>query len=100
MLSMRCVVINRAERALAAAASNVVQLILVHFPAQRVAVDTEDFCGAGLITIKPFENASDELLLEFRQRFFEQNASLDHRAYQRFQLLFHFSMLQNGVPWG
>jgi hypothetical protein len=81
---------------LAAAASYVVEFVLVDFPAQCIAVDPEDFCGAGLISVKTFQNASYEFLFEFCERFFEEYASLDHRVDKRFQLLFHFSMLQNG----
>jgi hypothetical protein len=63
------------------AAADMVQLVLIHFSAKRVAVYSEDFCGAGLVSVEPLENAPNELFLELRQRFFEQNASLDHRAH-------------------
>ena len=98
LICLRIHLMANAEEISAAAASNVVQLVLVHFSAERVAVYSEDFRGARLISIELFENAADELLLELRQRFFEQNAPLDHRAHQRFQLLFHFSMLRNRLP--
>ena len=72
-----------------------VQLVFVHFSAQGVPVYSEDFRGARLITVELFENATNELLLELRKGFFKQDSPLDHRPYQRFQLLFHVSMLRN-----
>lgn len=78
------------------AAADMVQLVLIHFSAKRVAVYSEDLRGAGLVSVESLENAPNELFLELRQRFFEENASLDHRAHQRLQLLFHFSVLRNG----
>ena len=85
---------------LSAAATNLIQLVLVHFSAKRVAVYSEDFCGAGLVPVESLENAPYELFLELRQRFFEQDTSLDHRAHQRLQLLFHFSVLRRGARRG
>jgi hypothetical protein len=48
------------------AAANLVQLVLVHFSAKGVAVYSEDFRGAGLVSVESLQNAPNELFLELR----------------------------------
>jgi hypothetical protein len=81
------------------AATDVIKLILVHFPAEGVAVDSKRLGGAGLVASRFLQRAPDKLLLEFRDSFFEKNAALDHHANQRFQLLFHVCMLREAALW-
>src|SRR5277367_6693698 len=83
------------RRARLAAAEWVVEVVLRHFAAERVAVDAERFGGAALIAAGMFQHAANEFFLELSQGLFEQNAALDHHAYQRIQLLFHVCMLRN-----
>ncbi len=80
---------GRRSRVLGAVTSAVVQLVFVHFAAKGVAVDSQRFGGARLVSVQPFQHAFDKFFLEFCNRFFEQNPALDHHSYQRFQLIFH-----------
>jgi len=73
----------------AAAVCPVVELVLIHFAAERVAMDAQDFRGARLISVEPLEHAPDEFLLKLGDGFFEQDSALDHRSDQRFELIFH-----------
>ena len=75
--------------ALAAAVGSCVDFVFVHFAAQGVAVDAEDFCGAGLIAVGALEGALDEFLFEFVDGFAEQDAALDHLTDEGFELFFH-----------
>jgi hypothetical protein len=75
--------------------TNVIQLILADFAAESVSVDSEGFGSAGLISVKAFQHTLDEFFFEFRNRFFEQDAPLNHHSYQRFQLIFHDCTLRS-----
>jgi len=72
-----------------AAAADAFKFVLVHFPAQRVAVNSELFSCAGLVSVGALQHAADEFLFKFRDRFLEQNSTLDHHSDQRFELVFH-----------
>jgi hypothetical protein len=63
--------------------------------AEGIAMNSQDLRGAALIAAGVFQNTPDELLLELRHGFFEQDAALDHHSDQRIQLLFHVCMLRN-----
>jgi len=65
-----------------------IELVLAHFPAERIAVDSQDFRGARLVPVQSFEHTLDEFLLKLRYSFFEQNSTINHHADQRFQLIF------------
>src|ERR1700690_4128802 len=65
------------------------KLVGVYFPAQCVAMNPQDFCGARLISVQALQNALDELLLEFRHSLIEQDAAVNHHSDQGFQLFFH-----------
>lgn len=88
-----------------AAATDVVELIHADLAAECVAVNSEDFGGAGLVAVEAFEDPPDEFFFEFGYGFFEQDTALDHHAYERFQLLFHARTLRSDTtgagtfPW-
>jgi hypothetical protein len=63
--------------------------IFAYFTAQGVAVNSQEFCGAGLIAVGALEGALDEFLLKLNHSFFEQYAALDHLPNKRFQLFLH-----------
>jgi hypothetical protein len=77
-------------------------MVLSDFAAQRVAVNSKNFGGTALVPLGVFQNAFDELFLEFGERFFEQDPAIHHHSDQRFQLLFHCARsakpLGNGIP--
>ena len=66
-----------------------VQLVLGHFAAQGVAVNTEDFRGARLISFGAFQDTFDKAFLELADGLVKENASLDHLHDQTFQLISH-----------
>ena len=83
-----------------AAAAYAFEFILAYFAAQRVAVDSQRFCAAGLIALAAFQHTADKLFLEFTDCFFEQDSSLDHHSDQRFQLIFHDCTLRRRFGMG
>src|SRR5277367_2965113 len=68
--------ISRSRLPSGTVASAVVQLVFVHFAAKGVAMDSQCFGGARLISVQALQHSLDEFLLEFRDRFFEQNPAL------------------------
>ena len=87
-----------------AVAAHALELVLAHFAAKGVAVDSQGFRAAGLIAFAAFQHTADKLFLEFADRFLEQDSSLHHHSDQRFQLIFHDCTLRNGasewaLPW-
>jgi len=66
-----------------------VEFVLGDFAAKRVAMNAQDFCGAGLVAVGAFENALDEALFEFADSLVEEDAALDHQGNQAFQLISH-----------
>jgi hypothetical protein len=62
----------------------VVEFVFGHFAAKGVAVYTEKFGGARLITVGAIEDPLDEALLKFANRLIEEDATLDHLQYQAF----------------
>jgi len=62
----------------------VIQLVLHHFAAQRIAVNAQEFRGARLVSIGTIQHALDEAFFKLADRFVEQNSSLHHLGYQAF----------------
>jgi hypothetical protein len=81
-----------------AAAADVVKFVDVDLAAKGVAVDAEDFGGAGLVAVESLKHALDEFLLEFSDGFFEENAALNHHTHEGFQLIFHSRTLRSNDP--
>jgi hypothetical protein len=69
-----------------------IQFVFGHFAAQGVAVDAEQFGGAGLIAVRALQDAFDEALFELADGFIEQNAAFDHLHYQTFELISHLRL--------
>jgi hypothetical protein len=55
-----------------------VQLVDANLAAERIPMNAQQTRGAGLISIGAIQHALDEFLFKLVQRFFKQNASLDH----------------------
>lgn len=72
----------------------VFELVFSDFTAERVAVNAENSCGAALIAVGMFHGAFDEAPFKFGERFVEQNATIHHLSDERFQLIFHDSVLR------
>jgi hypothetical protein len=51
---------------------------------------------AALVAMRPVQHALDETLLEFADRFVEQNSAIYHLRYQSFQLVSHNRTLRLG----
>jgi hypothetical protein len=64
--------------------SPVIQLVLRHFPAQRIAVNSQELGGPALIAVGPLENPLDEAFFEFTDGFIEQNSALHHLSHKAF----------------
>jgi hypothetical protein len=71
-----------------------VQLILGHFPAQRVAVNSQKLGSAALIAVGSLQNPLNEAFFEFPNRFIEQNSALHHLSHKAFQLISHVRTLR------
>lgn len=65
------------------------ELVLVNLAAQRVAMDSEDLRGAGLIAVGTLQDTLDKTLFEFPDGFVKQNAAFDHLSDEPIQLIFH-----------
>ena len=75
----------------------VIELVQFDLAAQRVAVNSQQARGAGLVAVEPLQHALDKFLFKFIYRFVEVNSPLDHHSYQRLQLLLHRSTLRTRV---
>jgi hypothetical protein len=71
------------------ATAAVIEFVLGHFAAQGVAVDAEQFGGAGLIAVGALQNAFDEALFKLAHGFIEQNSAFHHLQDQTFELISH-----------
>lgn len=47
------------------------ELVFVHFPAECVAVNSEDLCGAGLVAVGAVKDTLDEPLFKFAHSLIE-----------------------------
>jgi hypothetical protein len=72
----------------------VIQLVLRHLSAQRIAVNSQEFSSPTLIAVGSLQNALDEALLEFTDGFIEQNSTLHHLSHKAFQLISHVRTLR------
>src|SRR6266404_3725936 len=71
------------------------QLVLIDLAAQCIAVNAKNFSRAGLVAVGAVQDALDETLLEFADRFVKQNSSLHHLIDEPFQLIFHSGTLRS-----
>jgi hypothetical protein len=96
---------SRDHRISNAAARPLIELIRVYLAAERVAMDSQDLCGAGLVAIEAIQHSLDEFFLELGYGFLEQDAAVDHQSDQRFQFFSHdFTLHVEGpgagpFPW-
>ena len=60
-------------------AAAMVELVFGYFATERVAMNAENFRGAGLIAVGAFEDALDEALFEFAYGLIEEDAALHHQ---------------------
>ena len=65
-------------RGLVAAGGLAVEAKFFEFAAEGVAVDAEEFGGAALVAVGAFHGGLEEALLEFLERFLEQNPTVNH----------------------
>lgn len=77
-----------------AAATDVIEFVGLDLAAEGVAMNAEEFGGAGLIAISALECALDEFFFEFGDGFLEKDAPFDHHPDERLQLIFHDSTLR------
>jgi len=56
-----------------------VELVFGDFAAESVAMNAENFRGAGLIAVGALEDAFDEALFEFADGLIEEDAALHHQ---------------------
>jgi len=71
-----------------------IELVLTDLAAQGIAVNAENFGGAGLVAVGAVQYALDEALLEFSDGFVEKNSPLHHLIDKPFQLIFHDGTLR------
>jgi hypothetical protein len=69
---------------LSALTAPMVQLVFRHLPAQRVAVNPQQFRGTRLVPVGAFQDALDEALFEFTHGFIKQDAAFHHLYYKAF----------------
>jgi hypothetical protein len=72
----------------------VIELVLRHFPAQRVAMNSQKFSGSALIAVGSLQNPLDEAFFKFTDGFIEQNSALHHLSHKAFQLISHVRTLR------
>ena len=66
-----------------------IELVEPNLAAERVAVNSEQTCCAGLVAPRPIQDTFDEFLFEFIDGFVELYPAFHHLPDQRFQLIFH-----------
>jgi len=76
-----------------------IELVLTDFAAEGIPVDSERFGGTGLVAVFAVQYALDKTLLEFANRFVEQNTAFDHLIHKPFQLIFHDVTLREESCW-
>src|SRR5713101_1258583 len=72
-----------------------IELVLVDLTAQRIAVDAENFGGAGLVAVCAVQDVFDKTLFKFADRLVKQNTALYHLIDEPFQLIFHDGTLRS-----
>ena len=71
-----------------------IELVLIDFAAQGIAVNAKNFCRAGLVAVCAVQHALDEALFELADGFVKQNPALHHLIDEPFQLIFHDDTLR------
>jgi hypothetical protein len=71
-----------------------IQLVLRHLPAQRIAMDSQKLGGPALIAVGPLQNPLDEAFFEFPDGFIEQDSAFHHLSHKAFQLISHVRTLR------
>ncbi len=71
-----------------------IQFVFTDLSTQRVAVDAQHDCSAGLVAFGAFQHPLDESFLKFPDGFVKQNAPFDHLNDKPFQLISHVATLQ------
>jgi len=71
-----------------------IELVFIDLAAQGVTVNAKNFGGAGLVAVRTVQNALDEALFEFTDRFVKENTALHHLVDETFQLIFHDGTLR------
>lgn len=79
------------------AAAVAFKLVFFELAAERVAVDSERARGAALVAFHMIHHTLDETALEFRKRFFEQDAAFHHLPDKGFQLILHNCILRSAA---
>ncbi len=74
-----------------------IELIEIDLAAERIAVNSKQPRGAGLVAVETLQHSFDKFLFKFIDRFFEMDSALHHLDNQRFQLLLHRSTLRTRV---
>src|SRR5437016_1970426 len=72
-----------------------IELVLIDLAAQSIAVNAKNFDRAGLVAVRAVQNALDEALFEFADRFIKQYPALHHLIDESFQLIFHDDTLRS-----
>ena len=70
------------------------QLVFADLAAQRIAMNSKDFCGARLVAVGAVQHALDETFFEFPDGFVEQDPALHHLVDEPFQLILHDDTLR------
>jgi hypothetical protein len=71
-----------------------VELVLGHFSAEGVAVDSEDFGGARLISVGALQDTFYKTFFKFAHGLVKENAPFDHLDDQTFELISHVCTLR------
>src|SRR6266849_5181303 len=71
------------------------ELVLIDLAAQRIAVNSKNLGGTGLVAVGAVQDALDETLFEFAYCLVKQNPALDHLIDEPFQLIFHDGTLRS-----
>jgi hypothetical protein len=65
------------------------QLVFADLAAEGVAVNPEDYRGAGLVAIGAIQDALDETLFKFPDGLIEQDSPIHHLNNEPLKLIFH-----------
>jgi hypothetical protein len=70
------------------------ELVESDLAAQRIPVNAQQASGSRLIAVGSVQGPADKSLLEFIDRFVEQNPAIHHLAHQSFKLISHDDTLR------
>jgi len=74
-----------------------IQLVFPNFPAQRIAMNPQNFRGAALIPLCAVQHALDKAFLKLSNGFVKQDSPLHHLRDEPFQLISHDDTLRIGL---